>query len=65
METFVVRVWSEEEGVAEGLRGLIRHVRTGREIRFSEAIELVDLLTNGFPPEPSPDSLSPPGPAPR
>ena len=64
MDTFVVRVWSEE-GPGDGLRGVVRHVRTGREIRFSDAPQLVDLLTRGFPPEAPPESLGPFGSAPR
>jgi len=63
VDTFVVRVWSEE-GAGEGLRGVVRHVRTGREARFADALQLVDLLTRGLPPASS-EALSPPGSAPR
>lgn len=64
MDTFVVRVWSEE-GAGEGLRGVVRHVRTGREARFADALQLADLLTRGLPPDASSEALSPPGSAPR
>lgn len=61
METFVVRVWPRE-GTGDPLRGVVRHVRTGREIRFSGGGQLVDLLSRGFPPESAPELLCPPAP---
>ncbi|HEX6207284.1 MAG TPA: hypothetical protein VF058_02890 [Actinomycetota bacterium] len=57
METFVVRVWPHEE--ADGLHGVVRHVRSGREVRFSNATQLADLLRLGFPPE-APEPTGPP-----
>ena len=53
----MVRVWPHEE--AEGLRGVVRHVRSGREVRFSTALQLADLLRRGFPPE-APEPIEPP-----
>lgn len=57
MDTFLVRIWTDDEGLDEGpdagqprepgpprLRGIVRHVRTGDERRFADAGELVAVL---------------------
>ncbi len=43
METFVVRLWRGIEGDDE-LRGVVRHVSSGSEQRFSSARELEAAL---------------------
>ncbi len=59
MDTFLVRVWTESEplprpastarrpGTIESLHGVVRHVRTGVETRFSTPAELLAFLSTG------------------
>ncbi|HEV8545960.1 MAG TPA: hypothetical protein VGQ64_06680 [Candidatus Limnocylindrales bacterium] len=59
METFVIRLWTDddtseadvdsgEETAERGLRGIVRHVRTGTETPFADSAELlVTLATLG------------------
>lgn len=55
METFVIRLWTDDdtpeaeddsgENTAErGLRGIVRHVRTGTETPFADGAELIVML---------------------
>lgn len=45
METFVVRVWVQEDGSDGALRGVVEQPRTGRSHTFVGAAELVALLS--------------------
>lgn len=51
METFIVRVWASdggpEAGSAASLRGVVRHVRSGREASFVSWEELRGALAGG------------------
>jgi hypothetical protein len=60
METFVIRLWtdddapvadvgSNEEPAEQGLRGIVRHVRTGTETAFAGSAELIVLLSTQVP----------------
>lgn len=48
VESYIVRLWtpegSSDRGEATGVRGIVRHVRSGRETRFASWGELRALL---------------------
>ena len=48
METSIVRIWtaSSDGEPSDGLRGIVRHVRSGRELRFGGVDQLCTFLTD-------------------
>jgi hypothetical protein len=59
MDTFLVRIWTETESAPDSmssarqpgdggsLHGVVRHVRTGLEARFTTPAELLAFLSTG------------------
>ena len=47
MDTFLVRVWRpDSEERPEGLRGTVVHLRSGREVTFTDPAALVRFLAD-------------------